>query len=213
MSQIQILPEHIANKIAAGEVVQRPASAVKELVENSIDAESTKIIVEIEGGGGDLIRIIDNGCGMSREDVSLAFERHATSKIATVEDLDTIKSFGFRGEALPSIAAISQVEVVTCQKDAVSGTLLRIEGGIVKEIRDVGAPTGTNIMIRNLFFNVPARRKFLKTTITEMGHINHIVSKIAMSHPHIAFKLTHNGSEIINVQQTDSLLERVSAFL
>jgi len=213
MNRIQILPEHIANKIAAGEVVQRPASAVKELVENSIDAESTKIIVEIEGGGGDLIRIIDNGHGMSREDVALAFERHATSKIATVEDLDTIKSFGFRGEALPSIAAVSQVEVVTCQKDAVSGTLLRIDGGIVKEIRDVGAPTGTNIMIRNLFFNVPARRKFLKTTITEMGHINHIVSKIAMSHPHIAFKLIHNGSEIMNVQQTDSLLERVSSFL
>ncbi|MFH1896954.1 MAG: DNA mismatch repair endonuclease MutL [Candidatus Desantisbacteria bacterium] len=213
MNRIQVLPEHIANKIAAGEVVQRPASAVKELVENSIDAESTKIIVEIEGGGGDIIRIIDNGYGMSREDVALAFERHATSKIVTVEDLDIIKSFGFRGEALPSIAAVSQVEVVTCQKDAVSGTLLRIDGGIVKEIRDVGAPTGTNIMIRNLFFNVPARRKFLKTTITEMGHINHIVSKIAMSHPQIAFKLTHNGSEIMNVQQTDSSLERVSSFL
>ncbi|MBI4777311.1 DNA mismatch repair endonuclease MutL [Candidatus Desantisbacteria bacterium] len=213
MNRIQVLPEHIANKIAAGEVVQRPASVVKELVENSIDAESTRITVEIEGGGGDLIRIIDNGYGMSKEDVSLAFERHATSKITTVDDLDSIKSFGFRGEALPSISAVSQVEVVTCAKDAASGTFLRIDGGVVKEIRDVGAPAGTNIMIRNLFFNTPARRKFLKTTTTEMGHINHIVSRIAMSHPHIAFKLTHNGSELINVQQQDSLLERVSSFL
>ncbi|MBU0700665.1 DNA mismatch repair endonuclease MutL [bacterium] len=213
MNRIQVLPEHIANKIAAGEVVQRPASVVKELVENSIDAESTKIIVEIVGGGRDLIRIADNGYGMSKEDVRLAFERHATSKITTVADLDTIKSFGFRGEALPSIAAVSQVEIVTCAKDAASGTLLRIDGGVVNEIQDIGAPAGTDIMIRNLFFNVPARRKFLKTTITEMGHINHIVSRIAMSHPHIAFKLTHNGSEIINVQQTDSLMERVSSFL
>ncbi|MBU1752268.1 DNA mismatch repair endonuclease MutL [bacterium] len=213
LNRIQVLPEHIANKIAAGEVVQRPASVVKELVENSIDAESTKIIVEIVGGGRDLIRIADNGYGMSKEDVRLAFERHATSKITTVADLDTIKSFGFRGEALPSIAAVSQVEIVTCAKDAASGTLLRIDGGVVNEIQDIGAPAGTDIMIRNLFFNVPARRKFLKTTITEMGHINHIVSRIAMSHPHIAFKLTHNGSEIINVQQTDSLMERVSSFL
>lgn len=213
MNRIQILPEHIANKIAAGEVVQRPASVVKELMENSIDAESTKIIVEIEGGGKDLIRISDNGYGMNKEDVVLAFERHATSKITAVEDLDIIRSFGFRGEALPSIAAVSQVEVVTCAKGNEAGTLLRIEGGVVKEVRDIGAPMGTNIKISNLFFNVPARRKFLKTTITEMGHINYIVSKIAMSHPHIAFKLTHNGNEIINVQQTDSLLERVSSFL
>ncbi|MDI6780642.1 MAG: DNA mismatch repair endonuclease MutL [bacterium] len=213
MNRIQVLPEHIANKIAAGEVVQRPASAVKELIENSIDAESTRITVEIENGGKDLILIADNGYGMSREDVRLAFERHATSKIASVDDLDSINSFGFRGEALPSISAVSQVEIVTCARDAASGTLLRIDGGVVKEIQDVGAPTGTTIKIRNLFFNTPARRKFLKTTITEMGHINHIVSRIAMSHPHIAFKLTHNGSEIINVQQQDSLLERVSSFL
>lgn len=213
MNRIQVLPEHVANKIAAGEVVQRPASVVKELVENSIDAESTRIIIEIEGGGKDLILISDNGYGMSKEDVLLAFERHATSKITTVDDLDSINSFGFRGEALPSISAVSQVEVVTCAKDAVSGTFLRIDGGVVKEVRDIGAPVGTNIKIRNLFFNTPARRKFLKTTITEMGHINHIVSRIAMSHPHIAFKLTHNGSEIINVHQQDSLLERVSFFL
>jgi DNA mismatch repair protein MutL len=213
LNRIQILPEHIANKIAAGEVVQRPASVVKELVENSIDAESTRITIEIEGGGRDLILIADNGYGMSKEDVALAFERHATSKITSMDDLDSIKSFGFRGEALPSISAVSQVEVVTCAKDAVSGTLLRIDGGVVKKIQDVGAPAGTTIKIRNLFFNTPARRKFIKTTTTEMGHINHIVSRIAMSCPHIAFKLTHNGSEIINVQQQHSLLERVSCFL
>ncbi|MEK7813456.1 MAG: DNA mismatch repair endonuclease MutL [Candidatus Desantisbacteria bacterium] len=212
MNRIQVLPEHIANKIAAGEVVQRPASVVKELVENSIDAESTRITIEIEGGGSNLILIADNGYGMSKEDVKLAFERHATSKITSVDDLDSINSFGFRGEALPSISAVSQVEIVTCARDAVSGTLLKIDGGIVKDIQDVGAPAGTTIKIRNLFFNTPARRKFLKTTTTEMGHINHIVSRIAMSHPHIAFKLTHNGSELINVQQHDSLLERVSSF-
>ncbi len=213
MSRIQVLPEHIANKIAAGEVVQRPASVVKELVENSIDAESTRITIEIEDGGKDLILIADNGYGMSKEDVELAFERHATSKITSVDDLDSIRSFGFRGEALPSISAVSQVEVVTCAHDAASGTLLRIDGGVVKEMRDVGAPAGTTIKIRNLFFNTPARRKFLKTTTTEMGHINHVVSRIAMSHPHVAFKLTHNGSELINVQQQNSLSERVLSFL
>lgn len=213
MSKVNVLPEYIANKIAAGEVVQRPASVVKELVENSIDANSTKISIEVIDGGKNLILVVDNGCGMNKEDALLSFYRHATSKITTEDDLDNITSFGFRGEALPSIAAVSRVELITRTIETINGVLIKIEGGNVIDVREVGAPIGTSINISNLFFNTPARRKFLKTIPTEMGHISHIVSQEAISHPHIAFKLIHNGQEIINTPATNDLLERVADFL
>jgi DNA mismatch repair protein MutL len=212
-NRIKILPEYIINKISAGEIVNRPASVVKELIENSIDAESTRIVVDIKDGGKKLIWVSDNGCGMDKDDVKLAFERHATSKITCMEDLDRIESLGFRGEALPSIAAVSRVEVVTCTEGAISGTLLKIEGGVIKEIKDTGAPQGTSIKVKDLFFNTPVRRKFLRAITTETGHINFIVSRIAMSYPHISFKLLHNGVEVINVEATKDLYERLSCFL
>lgn len=212
-NRIKILPIQIANKIAAGEVVQRPASVVKELIENSIDADSTRIIVEVIEGGTNLIRVVDNGCGMTREDALLAFERHATSKIDRAEDLDSIHTFGFRGEALPSIAAVSKVELITKTQDASSATRVRIEGGRLIDVQEQGAPTGSLIDVQELFFNTPARRKFLKTTSTEMGHISHIVSQEALSHPHISFKLIHNGQEIINAPITNNPLDRVASFL
>lgn len=211
--KIKILPDDIANKIAAGEVVQRPASVVKELVENSLDAKSTKIIVEVIDGGKNLIRVSDNGEGMSKEDALLSFERFATSKISTAEDLDTINSFGFRGEALPSIAAVSQVKLVTRTNESISGTLVRIEGGKIKDVSETGAAMGTVIEVQNLFFNTPARRKFLKTNITETGHINDVVYQNAISHPEVTFKLTHNNQEIINVAATSDLKERIVHFL
>lgn len=213
MSKIKVLPTDIANKIAAGEVVQRPASVVKELVENSLDAGSSKITVEIIGGGRDLIRVEDNGAGMSKDDALLAFERHATSKISSAEELDSIKSFGFRGEALPSIAAVSITELVTKTPEAISGTLVRLEGGVVKEVKETGAPVGTSIEVQRLFFNTPARRKFLKTVATEAGHISNIVSQEAMAHPNISFKLIHNGQVVFNAPATKDSLERVSSFL
>ncbi|MDI6794657.1 MAG: DNA mismatch repair endonuclease MutL [bacterium] len=213
MSKIKVLPTDIANKIAAGEVVQRPASVVKELLENSLDAGSSKITVEIIGGGRDLIRIEDNGSGMSKDDAILAFERHATSKISSAEDLDSIRSFGFRGEALPSIAAVSITELVTKTTDSISGTLVRLEGGVVKEVKETGTPVGTSIEIQRLFFNTPARRKFLKTVATEAGHISNIVSQEAIAQPEISFKLIHNGQIVFNAPATKDPLERVSSLL
>ncbi len=213
MPKIKVLPDEIANKIAAGEVVQRPASVVKELVENSLDAQSTKIVVEVIDGGKNLICVSDNGEGMSKEDAILSFERFATSKISTADDLDAINSFGFRGEALPSIATISKVKLITRPKDADYGTLVKIEGGKIKEINEVGAPQGTMIEVQNLFFNTPARKKFLKTTITESAHINNVIYQFAISHPEVAFKLTHNAQEIINVAATTDHKERVLHFL
>lgn len=213
MSKIKVLPTDIANKIAAGEVVQRPASVVKELLENSLDAGSSKITVEIIGGGRDLIRIEDNGSGMSKDDALLAFERHATSKISSAEDLDSIRSFGFRGEALPSIAAVSITELVTKTTDSISGTLVRLEGGVVKEVKETGTPVGTSIEIQRLFFNTPARRKFLKTVATEAGHISNIVSQEAIAQPEISFKLIHNGQVVFNASATKDPLERVSSLL
>lgn len=211
--KIKILPEDIANKIAAGEVVQRPASVVKELVENSLDAKSTKIVVEIIDGGKSLIRVSDNGEGMSKEDALLSFERFATSKISTAKDLDAINSFGFRGEALPSIAAVSCVKLITQTQESLSGTLVRIEGGKIKDVRETGAAIGTVIEVQNLFFNTPARRKFLKSNITEAAHINNVIYQNAISHPNVAFKLTHNDQQIINVSATSDFKERMTHFL
>ncbi len=197
MKKINVLDKEIANKIAAGEVIERPASVVKELIENSIDAGAAQITVEISGGGAAFLRITDNGSGIYREDVIPAFYRHATSKIRSSEDLFSIQTLGFRGEALASVAAVARVEMMTKQRDEDSGTFLSIEGGEVKEHKDIGCPDGTTITVRELFFNVPARLKFLKKDTTESSHIADIVEKLALSNVNISFKLINNGREIL----------------
>ncbi len=207
--RIKVLPEDIANKIAAGEVVERPASVVKELLENSIDAESTTISVEVGAGGKRLIRIIDNGIGMGREDALLALERHATSKVSAIEDLVAIRTLGFRGEALPSIASVSQMELITRTADSMEGTKLVVEGGVVRAVQEIGCAQGTRISVNNLFYNVPARLKFLKSESTELSHISAYVTWAALAHPKIQFKLTHNNRTLIDVRPCDSILERI----
>ena len=192
MRKIAVLDQNTIDKIAAGEVVERPSSVVKELVENAIDAGATAITVEITDGGKKLIRITDNGAGMEAEQVPLAFLRHATSKIEKVEDLTHIASLGFRGEALSSIAAVSQVELITKTPSAISGTRYVIEGGKEQSLEEMGAPEGTTFLIRNLFYNTPARSKFLKSDMTEAGYINTLMEQLALSHPEISFKYIQN---------------------
>ena len=208
MPKIKILSADVANKIAAGEVVERPASVVKELVENAIDAESTSIRVEIRAGGKRLIRVSDNGSGMEREDALLALERHATSKVDRIEDLERIQTFGFRGEALASIASVSQFELLTRTADALEGTKVSVEGGVFRSVEESGCSPGTHMSINNLFYNVPARLKFLKTDTTEMNHIANQVTWAALAHPKIHFSLTHNGRLILDVRSCDSHIER-----
>ena len=208
MGKIKILSADVANKIAAGEVVERPASVVKELLENAIDAESTSIRVEIRAGGKRLIRVSDNGVGMEREDALLALERHATSKVGRIEDLDSIQTFGFRGEALASIASVSQFELLTRTADALEGTKVSVDGGVFRAVEESGCSPGTHMSINNLFYNVPARLKFLKTDTTEMNHITNQVTWAALAHPKIHFSLTHNSRSILDVRACDSYLER-----
>ena len=193
MSRVRILPEILSNKIAAGEVVERPASVVKELVENALDAGATRILIDIEQGGQALVRVADNGSGMLRDDALLAIERYATSKIATDEDLFRIRTLGFRGEALPSIAAVSRFSLVTREASADSGTEVVIEGGKLVSVAETGAAPGTMVTVRQLFFNTPARRKFLKAIATEMAHVSDIVAGMALAWPQAQFRLTHNG--------------------
>ena len=204
MSKIKILPEILSNKIAAGEVVERPASVVKELVENALDADSTRVMIEIERGGRSLIRISDNGNGMSRDDAMLAIERYATSKIYTDADLFSIKTLGFRGEALPSVASISHLELITRTQDAMEGTKIKVEGGVTRDVEQTGCPVGTRISVANLFFNVPARRKFLKATSTELNHIIRYVTWAGLIYPQVAFKLIHNGRTIIEASRHEA---------
>lgn len=192
MRKISVLDQHTIDKIAAGEVVERPSSVVKELVENAIDAGATAVTVEITDGGKKLIRITDNGSGMEAEQVPVAFLRHATSKIEKVEDLEHIVSLGFRGEALSSIAAVSQVELITKTPEAMSGIRYVIEGGREQKLEDVGAPEGTTMLVRNLFYNTPARSKFLKADATEANYINILMEQLALSHPEISFKYIQN---------------------
>ena len=206
---IHVLTSDVANKIAAGEVVERPASVVKELVENAIDAESTSIDVDLRAGGKRLIKVSDNGIGMSREDALLAIERHATSKIDRFEDLESIQTFGFRGEALPSIASVSKLELLTRTADQLEGTKVVIEGGHVQFVEESGCSPGTHLSVENLFYNVPARLKFLKTETTEMNHINNQIMWAALAHPSIAFSLRHNDRSLINVRGCESVIERV----
>ena len=193
MSKIRVLPDQLANQIAAGEVVERPASIVKELIENSLDAGATNIRVDIESGGRRLIKISDDGEGMIRDDAILAFERHATSKIKTAEDLGAIVTLGFRGEALASIASVSKVKLITQTKDDVVGAQVEINGGKLLKVKEVAFTRGTEFEIRSLFFNVPARLKFLKSEATESFHITNLVTHYALANPQIAFTLTNNG--------------------
>jgi DNA mismatch repair protein MutL len=198
MGQIHILADQVANQIAAGEVVDRPASVVKELLENSLDAGATRIVVAVEGGGRRLIRIADDGCGMMRDDALLAFERHATSKLRSSDDLLSIATLGFRGEALPSIASIARVEMVTRAAGESSGTRMEIAGGKLLLCEDAGGPAGTTITVRDLFFNTPARRKFLKSETTELAHVTALVTHYALAHPERHFEL-HSATHALLV--------------
>lgn len=189
MGRIHVLSEHVANKIAAGEVVERPASVLKELLENSLDAGATRIKVQVEGGGRKLIQVVDNGCGMVRDDALLAFERHATSKIKDAEDLLNIHTLGFRGEALPSIASVARVQLETRAPETPEGTLVEIAGGKILRVEEAGLPQGTSIAVRDLFFNTPARKKFLKAESTELSHLASLVTHYALAHPDKHFEL------------------------
>ena len=213
MSRIRILPEILSNKIAAGEVVARPASVVKELVENSIDAGSTRIIVEVEQGGRKLIRVSDNGQGMGRDDALLCLERYATSKIAADPDLFAISTLGFRGEALPSIASVSRFTLVTRETNADVGTQIEVAGGRMKNVSDVGAPPGTLITVAGLFFNTPARRKFLKSIDTEMGHIADTIASMALCRPAVQFRLSHNNRIVKSWAPAAEPMDRVADVL
>ena len=193
MPQIQVLDQITIDKIAAGEVIERPASIVKELVENSIDAKAASVTVEIQDGGISLIRVTDNGSGIEREDIRNAFLRHSTSKIRKVEDLAHIASLGFRGEALSSISAVTRTELITKTKEDTFGTRYVIEGGVEQSLEDAGAPDGTTFLVRQLFYNVPARRKFLKTPMTEAGNVQDLLMRLALSHPEVAFTFINNG--------------------
>ncbi|OCL26236.1 DNA mismatch repair protein MutL [Orenia metallireducens] len=207
MGKIRVLAEDVANKIAAGEVIERPASVVKELVENSIDAGASKIEIKVKNGGKDWIQVIDNGEGMSPDDAKLSFERHATSKVERANDLFALRTLGFRGEALPSIASISRVNLTTRTEESLSGIKLRLVGGEIEKEESCGAPIGTNIIIKDLFFNTPVRYKYLKQISTEIGHISDIVNRLALSYPEIAFYLEHNGRKILETTGNGNLLD------
>ncbi|HPP75832.1 MAG TPA: DNA mismatch repair endonuclease MutL, partial [Armatimonadota bacterium] len=208
---IQVLDEHTANRIAAGEVIERPASVVKELVENAIDAGATKIWVNIEDGGKELIKVTDDGRGMTREDVVVALQRHATSKIHTAEDLFAIRTLGFRGEALPSIASVSIMEIVTKHASEPAATKLEVEAGTITNLESVGAPQGTTISVHRLFFNTPARLKFLRSAQTELSHITELIGRFALSYPSISFRLTHGSREVISVTGTGDVIGAAAA--
>ena len=205
MPNIHVLDQSTINKIAAGEVIERPASVVKELLENAIDAKATAVTVEIREGGISFIRVTDNGCGIPKEDIPLAFLRHSTSKIQSVEDLFTVSSLGFRGEALSSIAAVAQVEVITKTPDSLTGSRYQIEGGEEKSLEEIGAPEGTTFIARNLFYNTPVRRKFLKTAMTEGAHVADLVEKIALSHPEISIRFIQNNQNKLHTSGNHNL--------
>ena len=209
---IRILPENLTNKIAAGEVVERPASVAKELVENALDAGSKEVVVEIESGGRRLIKISDTGSGMSREDALLSLERHATSKIACDDDLFSLSTLGFRGEALPSIASVSRLTISTRRPDTVEGTEIYAEGGRIKEVKGCGMAAGTVISVRNLFFNTPARLKFMKSAETEGGHVGELLTRLAISRPEVRFSYLNDGKLVFRALDSD-LKERVATML
>lgn len=209
MGRIHVLSEHVANKIAAGEVVERPASVLKELLENSLDAGATRIKVQVEGGGKKLIQITDDGCGMMRDDALLAFERHATSKIKDADDLLNIDTLGFRGEALPSIAAVSRLALQTRAPEEASGTVLEIAGGKILKVEESGLPAGTSIAVRDLFFNTPARKKFLKSESTELSHLASLVTHYALAHPEKHFELHSATNAMLIAPPVESHSDRI----
>jgi DNA mismatch repair protein MutL len=208
MSKIRVLSDHVANQIAAGEVVERPASVAKELVENSIDAGARRVEVDVEAGGRRLLRVSDDGEGMPRDDAVLAFERHATSKITSAEDITRVATLGFRGEALASIASVARVELITQREGDSEGTRILIEGGRMRDVAPAARPKGTTIAVRDLFFNVPARRKFLRSEATESFHLTNLVTHYALAHPEISFALTSNGREVLRASAAENLRER-----
>ena len=209
MNHVQLLSDNVINKIAAGEVVDRPASVLKELVENSLDSGATKITVQIEGGGKQLIGVADDGCGMSHDDALLAIERHATSKIRSVDDIEHIHTMGFRGEALAAIAAVSRFTLTTRPHDDLGGTEILINGGQIHDVRPSGCPAGTAITVRNLFFNVPARRKFLRSEAVELGHLRQFFFVYALAYPELAWRLVIDGKETAMLPATKQPLERI----
>ena len=205
MPNIHVLDQNTINKIAAGEVIERPASVVKELLENAIDAKATAVTVEIREGGISFIRVTDNGCGIEKDEIPLAFLRHSTSKIQSVEDLFTVSSLGFRGEALSSIAAVGQVELITKTSRSLTGNRYQIEGGQERGLEEIGAPDGTTFIVRNLFYNTPVRRKFLKTPMTEGAHVADLVEKIALSHPEISIRFIQNNQNKLHTSGNHNL--------
>ena len=210
---IRILEDRVVNKIAAGEVVERPASVIKELVENAIDAGSTDLRVELKGGGRNLIRVTDNGCGMDRADATLCLERHATSKIRSDRDLFNISTLGFRGEAIPSIASVSRFELLTRPADQPVGTRIPVEGGRLVDVADAGCPAGTRITIRSLFFNIPVRRKFLRTEATELSHCLEAVVRQALIRPELDVEVTHDDQKIIRAAVVSDVAARAADLL
>ena len=211
--KIQILSDDLASRIAAGEVVERPASAVKELIENSLDARASEIVVGVEKSGTTLIRVADNGEGMGAEDLAMAVERHATSKLTVEADLFRIATLGFRGEALPSIASVSRMEIVSRPKDAATAHLFSCEGGARKELRPTAAATGTTVLVRDIFFNVPARRKFLKSPATELSHICDVINRIALAHPAVHFRLEHDERTVADYAAVAQARDRMQQVL
>ncbi|MBQ9693437.1 MAG: DNA mismatch repair endonuclease MutL, partial [Kiritimatiellae bacterium] len=210
---VRVLPETVANQIAAGEVVERPASVVKELVENALDATATRITVSVESGGAKLIEVEDNGYGMGHEDALAALERQATSKIADTEDIVRIQTFGFRGEAIPSIASVSRFTLITKTTDDDSATELVVIGGALESISETGHPVGTTIRVRDLFFNLPARRKFLRTAATELSRIRQTLTAIALAYPHVAIRLRSDGKDVFRLPEGDSEEDRIRTLL
>ena len=211
MPKIHVLPPEVCNKIAAGEVIERPASVVKELVENSLDAGAARIQVELEEGGKRLIRVVDDGEGMAPEDLALAFLSHATSKLQRGEDLFSIQTMGFRGEALPSVAAVAQARIVTRARGETSGAAIEARGGEISPVKAHGAAEGTTVEVRNLFFNTPVRRKFLRTVPTEMAHISDILTRIALANPAVHIILVHNGRRVFNLPPAQRPIDRIEA--
>jgi len=212
-NRIRILPEELVNKIAAGEIIERPASVLKELIENSLDAGAKRLEIVVNNGGKTLVQVRDDGCGMSRDEVISSLDRHATSKIVDEEDLASIRTLGFRGEAIPSIASISKMSVSSRIRTDISGTEVKVEGGELKDVRETGLPPGTIIKVQKLFFNIPARRKFLKSTAVEQRHISNLITGYAIGRPEIAFRFVSNSKQILSLQQESSVYERIYALL
>ncbi|MCZ7404403.1 MAG: DNA mismatch repair endonuclease MutL, partial [Candidatus Methanoperedens sp.] len=203
MGKIRVLDDATINKIAAGEVIERPSSVVKELIENSIDAGATDLRIEVTKSGKNSIRVTDNGCGMSKEDAALSFVKHATSKINTIEDIETVMTMGFRGEALSSISAVAKVEITTKTRDDLSGTKVIIHGGRLINIEETGAADGTSVLAEELFYNTPARKKYLKSDSTELAHIIDVVTRNALGHNSVSFTLSNNGKEVLRAPASE----------